>query len=210
MSRPAVASNGVESAGKAKPRSRGRPRNPANDAAILNAARDILATHGFDALTFEAVAQAAGISRVSIYRRWPSKAHLVNEIANRGNEQFPDVIEEQGLEGEVRAVLALLHGRYSQKDIGAASIGALVAWQRDPSLRGELEGEHEDETRAAFRGTIEKGKALGTVRAEIDSDALFDLMVGSIIYGKLFSSLPDRTIDIERLVDIIVRGAETR
>ena len=115
ISRPAVASNGVESAGKAKPRSRGRPRNPANDAAILNAARDILATHGFDALTFEAVAQAAGISRVSIYRRWPSKAHLVNEIANRGNEQFPDVIEEQGLEGEVRAVLALLHGRYSQR-----------------------------------------------------------------------------------------------
>ena len=48
------------------------------------------------------------------------------------------------------------------------------------------------------------------MRAEIDSDALFDLMVGSIIYGKLFSSLPDRTIDIERLVDIIVRGAETR
>lgn len=200
----------VEGEGKTRARSRGRPRNPANDAAILNAAREILATHGFDALTFEAVAQAASISRVSIYRRWPSKAHLVNEIANRGNAEFPDVIEEQGLEGEVRAVLTLLHDRYSQKDIGAASIGALVAWQRDPSLRGELEGEHEDQTRAAFRKTIDKGKARGMVRADIDSDALFDLAVGSIIYGKLFSSLPDRTIDIERIVDIVVRGAEPR
>ena len=199
-----------ESAGKPKPRNRGRPRNPANDAAILSAAREILATHGVDALTFEAVAQAAGISRVSIYRRWPSKAHLVNEIANRGNSEFPDVIETEGLEGEVRAALTLLYDRYSQKDIGAASIGALVAWQREPSLRGELEGKHEEETRTAFRNTIAKGKALGMVRAEVDSDALFDIAVGSIIYGKLFSSLPDRTIDIERIVDIVVRGAEPR
>ncbi|OCC23494.1 TetR family transcriptional regulator [Croceicoccus estronivorus] len=193
---------------KPKRRGPGRPRNPANDAAILSAAREILATRGFDALTFEAVAQAAGISRVSIYRRWPSKAHLVNDIANRGNEEFPDVIEERGWDGEVRAVLALLHDRYSQKDVGAASIGALVAWQRDPSLRGELEASIEEDTRASFRRTVEKGKALGMVRDDVDSDAVFDIAVGAIIFGKLFSSLVDRTIEIERIVDVILRGTE--
>ena len=98
-----------ETEGERKPRTRGRPRNPANDAAILACAREILATQGADALTFEAVAQATGISRVSIYRRWPSKAHLVTDIATRGNTVFPDVIEEEGLRAEMRAILTLLH-----------------------------------------------------------------------------------------------------
>lgn len=193
-----------------KPRMRGRPRNPANDTAILACAREILATQGFDALTFEAVAQATGISRVSIYRRWPSKAHLVTDIATRGNVPFPDVIEAEGMRAEMRAILTMLHDRYSQKDIGAASIGALIAWQHDPALRGELEAGHEMETRETFRGVLDKGKALGTVRADVDSDALFDIAVGAIVYAKLFSSLPDRTIDIEHIVDIIVQGTQPR
>lgn len=193
-----------------KPRARGRPRNPENDAAILASARDILATQGFEALTFEAVAQATGISRVSIYRRWPSKAHLVTDIATRGNTPFPDVIEAEGMRAEMRAILTMLHDRYSQKDIGAASIGALVAWQRDPVLRGELQADHEVEARGTFRAVLDKGKRLGIVRAEVDSDALFDMAVGAIVYAKLFSSLPDRTMDIEHVVDIIVRGTDPR
>ena len=68
-------------------RTRGRPRNPANDAAILAAACDILAAQGFDALTFEAVAQAAGVSRVSIYRRWPSKAHLLLSLYSASKQE---------------------------------------------------------------------------------------------------------------------------
>lgn len=193
-----------------KPRARGRPRNPANDTAILASARDILATQGFEALTFEAVAQATGISRVSIYRRWPSKAHLVTDIATGSNTAFPDVIEDEGMRGEMRAILTMLHDRYSQKDIAAASVGALVAWQREPQLRGELEAEHEKEARATFRAVLDKGKKLGIVRGDVDSDALFDMAVGAIVYAKLFSSLPDRAIDIERIVDVIVRGTDPR
>ncbi|QZP08112.1 TetR/AcrR family transcriptional regulator [Caenibius sp. WL] len=199
-----------ETEGERKPRTRGRPRNPANDAAILACAREILATQGADALTFEAVAQATGISRVSIYRRWPSKAHLVTDIATRGNTVFPDVIEEEGMRAEMRAILTLLHDRYSQKDVAAASIGALVAWQRDPALRGELEASQEQEAREMFRGVLAKGKARGMVRKDVDSDALFDIAVGAIVYARLISALPDRTIDIEQIVDIIVRGTEPR
>ena len=95
-------------------------------------------------------------------------------------------------------------------EFATLSIGALVAWQRDPSLRGELEAGLEQEARAAFRQTIDKGKAQGMVRHAVDSDALFDIAVGAIVYGKLFSSLPARTIDIEHIVDIVVRGAEAR
>ena len=93
--------------------------------------------------------------------------------------------------------------------VGAIS-SALVAWQRDPALRGELEASQEQEAREMFRGVLAKGKARGMVRKDVDSDALFDIAVGAIVYARLISALPDRTIDIEQIVDIIVRGTEPR
>ena len=188
-------------------RGRGRPRNPENDAAILKAAREILATSGFDALTFEAVAQMTGISRVTIYRRWPSKAHLVNEIANGGDDRFPDVIEGEGLMAEIRALLGMIHDRYSRKDVAAAAIGMIVSWQKNPGLLVELDAWRELEARDALKTTIEKGKRLGLVREDVDSDAVFDIAVGSIMYGTLFSSRADRRPAIDRIAELIVQGA---
>lgn len=144
--------------GQATTRKRGRPRNRAHDTAILQAAREILAKNGADALTFEAISQATGISRVSIYRRWPNKAHLLSEIANRGSTPFPDIIETEGLAGQLRAIITLLHQRYSQKDIGAASLGVLVFWQQEPDLRHSLEGDHETQTRKFFKKLSPRAK----------------------------------------------------
>ena len=187
-------------------RPRGRPRDPANDVAILTAARELLAEGGFDALTFEAVAQMTGISRVSIYRRWSDKARLVSEIAHGGDQQLPDVVEGEGLEAEIFEVLTMIDERYRQKDVAAAAIGMIVAWQRDPTLRTSLASAQEEESRLRFRQMIDKGKAAGQIRADVDSEALFDIAVGSIIYGRLFSSLPDHEVDIRAIADIILHG----
>src|SRR3954470_14545799 len=62
-------------------RSAGRPRDPQTDADILGAARAVLAEQGYEALSFEVVARRAGVTRPTIYRRWPSKVHLAYEAA---------------------------------------------------------------------------------------------------------------------------------
>jgi len=51
---------------------RGRPRDPRTRAAILVAARDLLGRGGLTAVTIEAIAQKAGVSRPTIYRYWPN------------------------------------------------------------------------------------------------------------------------------------------
>src|SRR6185436_12524794 len=52
------------------PSSRGRPRDPRTRAAILAAARALLERGGLTAVTIEAIAQKAGVSRPTIYRYW--------------------------------------------------------------------------------------------------------------------------------------------
>ena len=57
----------------------GRPRDPRIDGAVLRATVELLAETGYPGLLVSAIAERAGTSKPSIYRRWPSKAHLVHE-----------------------------------------------------------------------------------------------------------------------------------
>ncbi|MGP4103469.1 TetR/AcrR family transcriptional regulator [Nonomuraea sp. KM90] len=55
----------------------GRPRDPGNDAAILEAALDLLIERGAAGTSIEAVAQRAGVAKLTVYRRWRSKDDLL-------------------------------------------------------------------------------------------------------------------------------------
>src|SRR3982074_213819 len=57
----------------------GRPRDPRIDGAGLRATVELLAETGYPGLLVSAIAERAGTSKPAIYRRWPSKAHLVHE-----------------------------------------------------------------------------------------------------------------------------------
>src|SRR5687767_14617560 len=54
-------------------RPRGRPRSEEARTAILRAARELLARGGPAAVTMEAVAEAAGVGKPTVYRWWPDR-----------------------------------------------------------------------------------------------------------------------------------------
>ncbi|HEY1737864.1 MAG TPA: helix-turn-helix domain-containing protein, partial [Acidimicrobiia bacterium] len=55
----------------------GRPRSAECDRAILEAALAEYAVRGLEAMSVDAVAARAGVSKATIYRRYPSKVELV-------------------------------------------------------------------------------------------------------------------------------------
>ena len=55
----------------------GRPRSDRAHQALLEATRTLVVQHGYDGVTVEMIARAAGTGRQTIYRRWPGKAELV-------------------------------------------------------------------------------------------------------------------------------------
>lgn len=70
------------------------------DDAIAAAALTLLVERGFARMTIEAVAQAAGVGKPAIYRRFSDKASLVADVISR---QLP-VLEPPDL-GDARAEL---------------------------------------------------------------------------------------------------------
>ena len=55
---------------------RGRPRSEKARLAILEAATELLLVQGLSAVSMDAVAERAGVSKATIYRWWPTKETL--------------------------------------------------------------------------------------------------------------------------------------
>ena len=55
----------------------GRPRSKEVHDAILQTTYDLVVRDGFRRLSVEAIAATAGVSKATIYRRWPNKAAVV-------------------------------------------------------------------------------------------------------------------------------------
>ena len=66
---------------------RGRPRDPAVDRAILEAARSVLARKGFTGTSMDEIARQAGVGKDTLYRRWKSKDDLVLHVLTALSEQ---------------------------------------------------------------------------------------------------------------------------
>lgn len=58
---------------------RGRPRDPRADVAILDAALELLAAHGYERMTLAQVARAAKVSTATLYRRYPDKTEQLED-----------------------------------------------------------------------------------------------------------------------------------
>jgi AcrR family transcriptional regulator len=68
----------------ASPARGGRPRDPALDRAILEATRRQLVLKGYSQMTIADIAAEAGVTRPTVYRRWPGKFELVADALEYG------------------------------------------------------------------------------------------------------------------------------
>ena len=57
-----------------------RPRNAESDTAILAAASAVLREQGYDGLVVDDLARSVGVAKTTVYRRWPTKNHLVVSV----------------------------------------------------------------------------------------------------------------------------------
>ena len=161
----------------------GRPRSERCRRKILAAADALLAEHGFAGMSVDAVAQAAGVSKATIYRWWPNKAAVVMEAllgaieadfaASAGADPEADLIDR------IRRTIALFRspkGRVLASLIGEA--------QFDPELAEAYRQRLLAPRRAGLRAALERAVAAGMLRLGIDVELATD-----IVYGPLYARL---------------------
>jgi AcrR family transcriptional regulator len=131
-----------------------RRRGAELEAAVLDAAWDILSERGYGALTYEALAQQAKTAKQVIYRRWPTKRELLFALLEHHGTTLKSVSVDTGsLRDDILTLMRNSNGR----------IGELTA------IFSGLIGTHFDEVEATPR---ELRAALFSNRANAVSEAL--------------------------------------
>jgi AcrR family transcriptional regulator len=164
------------------PAGRGRPRDPRTEQAIADAARRLLARDGYDQVSIEAIAREADVSRPTVYRRWPSKTHLVFD-AVFGAAEVGDVLAGSGdFEADLRHFVAGVFEFWRAPEVAAAALGILADRHRDPELFIRTQELLDETTRTAFAALVRAGIDQGVVDAGVDIEIAYDALVGTSFY----------------------------
>jgi AcrR family transcriptional regulator len=188
------------------PRRPGRPRSAEAERAILSATLVLLAEAGFEGMSVEHVAGRAGVGKATIYRRWSSKRALVAAALRTLNAD----IEAPDSGGARRDLIQLLrHLRHSTlsalEGVGVAPFLAAVA--RDGELRRIAWEFLVEPHRAALAAILERGRARGELRADLDIELAIDTIAGTMIYQATLGEITRFDDErLERLVETLWRG----
>jgi AcrR family transcriptional regulator len=183
----------------------GRPRDPRIDGAVLRATVELLAETGYSGLLVSAIAERAATSKPAIYRRWPSKAHLVHEAV------FPigaatEIPDSGGLCDDLREMVRRTMAVLTTPAARAALPGLVGEMAADPTLHSALLERFGDIITGGLAERLERAAARGEVRGGITAAELASAMAGITLLSLLTrpTELDDAWVD--RTTMLLLKG----
>lgn len=185
-----------------------RPRNQDIDERLLEAARVLLAEGGYDAVTMKAVAEVAGVGKPALYRRYPTRAHLVFAATVQASAP-PDLPTTGNVRDDLRQAVQML----------VWSLGMtprpVLADQFAEIIRDEDFSKHVAErTHAPALEVIhriwERGVERGELRADLDGRARLMDLSSALVMRVLYFHMTPTDEELDDIVDHFVEGARRR
>jgi AcrR family transcriptional regulator len=182
----------------------GRPRDPNAGRAIIRATLELIRERGYAGLRVAEVAERAGVSKATLYRRWSSKTELV--VAALHSSPPLEPIDS----GDLRADLVALARQFLSIVESTPLAGLLAALaaerQRDPAVASLLDPFVRDRTRPLLEA-LQRAVARGEVPPTADLESGAALVGGPVITRVLFGG-PTDPASIARIVDLAVAGLQ--
>lgn len=155
----------------------GRPRDSAADERILRATLQVLGSNGLTAMTMDAVAAKAGVSKPTIYRRWPTKIELATAAIAIMVIDDP-VNEETDVWKALHHELVLFEAAMS-RGRGMAIIGNLLAHEeQQPELIAHYREGVARQRRGRLRQVLHRGAETGQLRPDTDVVLITNMLLG--------------------------------
>jgi AcrR family transcriptional regulator len=194
----------------ARPRRTGRPRSEAVHRAILDATRDELVEVGFTRLRLEHVAARAGVGKATIYRRWPSKEALAQELLTELAAPHLAIADVGDTRAEMLAAVTNAMRAVTETPFGPVIRALLSQIAGNPELGDPFRATVVRARRDEVGRVIARGVVRGDLRPDADPDVATELLVGPVYFRLTFGGPLDADF-ARRVVDAVYRGfAATR
>ena len=175
-------------------------REPERRLALLKAAFREVAEKGFSDTTLDDIARRAGVSRGSIYRRWPSKGVLVYAACVASTDVLPDVIDTGDVRADLVAVATLTSRSFADARQQELVTQILADAHGDPELMGLLREQFFTPRSDRIVRRVELAIARGELDARVNATLVPALLNGSQQY---VWGLRGRTLTDDEIVDLV-------
>jgi AcrR family transcriptional regulator len=180
---------------------RGRPRDEDAQQRILEAAFRLVGEEGPAQVRIDAIAEAAGVGKQTIYRWWPTKTAVVMDALVKqtmAETPFPDTGDARAdLRAHMRSVVRLF-----RSPTGCVIREMVAEAQGDPSVAEEFRVRfwqpRRDLSTACLRAGIARGQVRDDVPLEIALDAIYGVLWVRLLIGhrKLNGRVIDQILDL--------------
>jgi AcrR family transcriptional regulator len=172
--------------------------------AVLKATLHAVAEHGADAVSISEIARQAEVHETSIYRRWPTKEHLLLDALLDYSEAELPIPNTGTLRDDLiafaTAVTAYLDsplGRMLARSMAVAGDDDALAAGRAQFWKSRLD---------LASAMIARAKDRGEVPTNLDAATALELVIAPLHFRALLTRQPIDEHDIAQLVDALVTG----
>jgi AcrR family transcriptional regulator len=181
----------------------GRPRDERVDTEVVSAVLNALRSGGYGAVTIDGIARVVKRARTTIYRRWPSKRHLVAYavVSEMGDNPAADTgLLRKDLEAAVGTLLNAFGG-----PLGQALPGLVADMAQDAELAETIRSEVLAARRRSMRDAFARARARGEIRDDLDVELVLDMLTGPFYYRTLFGHAAITRRTTRDVVDYVLR-----
>jgi AcrR family transcriptional regulator len=183
----------------------GRPRSERATNAILEATADLMEEEGFAATTIEAIASRAGVSKVTIYKWWPTRGAVAIDAYFRRYHETLDFTDTGDVAADLSAQLQLLITTFQGR--AGTIMGELISQaQRDATLAAALRDgwlqPRRDLTAKVLRLAIDRGQ----IRPDVNIESIMDQLYAPVYWRLLMRHQGFDHELVLSLVDNVLHG----
>ncbi|WP_335992255.1 TetR/AcrR family transcriptional regulator [Glycomyces sp. MUSA5-2] len=170
--------------------------------AIGAAVLDELEASGYARMSMEAVARRAGVGKAALYRRWPSKQSMVEQIVADFAWDAVPVPDTGTLRGDVGQFVA--DAVELRRDLRAVRIIADLSAEaaRNPELAASFLDSVRGPRRRAGTAMLARAVARGELPGSLDAALALDCLV-ALAYARPYSETEEDAVNA-RLIDAVM------
>lgn len=166
-----------------------RPRSALAHTKVLNAAVELFSERGIDRTSMDAIVDASGVSKATIYKHWPDKDRLVLEVMGHlhGLDEKPPVFDSGDFRADLIAQLQY-QPAIDRQAMREKMMPHMIAYaSRNPVLGVAWRARVVEPARVALTNLIRRGEKRGILRRGIDPEVGIALLLGPMMYRHVFT-----------------------
>jgi AcrR family transcriptional regulator len=170
-----------------------RPKSAQAHKKVLDAAVHLFSERGIDATSMDSIAEVSGVSKATIYKHWQDKDALCLEVMGHlhGLDEEPPVFDSGDLRADLIAQLRYQPAADRQALREKMTPHMIAYASRNRAMGAVWRARVVEPARLALTDILKRGEKRGLLRHGIDPEIGIALLLGPMIYRRVFLSKAD-------------------